>query len=226
MKKILIPLITLSMIANIYAVSSYGHDDPVYNNSNPNTGIIKQGRDVMTNNNGTNTVKKIVKKTTSNSNMMDADEMVSSPINPSTGIIKRNRGGEVKMNLASDTEHVIMPLYRGHDDPNMPVDSRNKLVSRPMCAPLEKDLSMGDSKRNGKEIAILNIQKGLIEGGYLKGTSTGYFGMNTREAIKKYQKDLGLPATGFVGKMTREKMMDACKGLPSASTTPPMPTAM
>ena len=71
-------------------------------------------------------------------------------------------------------------------------------------------ISMGDGKKNNKDVHIKNIQKMLIDKGYMTGTTTGYFGVVTREAIKQYQKDQGIPSTGTIGAMTRNNFKSAC----------------
>ncbi|MBU3668942.1 MAG: META domain-containing protein [Candidatus Taylorbacteria bacterium] len=65
-----------------------------------------------------------------------------------------------------------------------------------------KNLSVG---MRGTDVMLL--QEYLIQSGHLKsGLSTGYFGLATREALRKYQKSIGLPATGFFGSLTRAKL--------------------
>ena len=71
-------------------------------------------------------------------------------------------------------------------------------------------ISMGDGKKNNKDVHIKNIQRMLIDKGYMTGTTTGYFGVATREAIKQYQKDQGIPSTGTIGVMTRNNFKSAC----------------
>jgi hypothetical protein len=51
------------------------------------------------------------------------------------------------------------------------------------------------------EVAVL--QHKLIDQGYLTSTATGYFGKLTLRAVKDFQKNNGIPPTGFVGILTR-----------------------
>jgi len=54
---------------------------------------------------------------------------------------------------------------------------------------------------------VTELQKVLIRGGYLKkGSSNGIFGTPTLNAVKGYQKDLGLTPDGIVGVKTREML--------------------
>lgn len=59
----------------------------------------------------------------------------------------------------------------------------------------------------GTDVAAL--QSYLIANNMLTlptGTQTGYFGLATKAAVKAYQSSMGLPATGFVGMLTRAKL--------------------
>ena len=57
---------------------------------------------------------------------------------------------------------------------------------------------------SGEEVK--KLQEKLKTEGLYSGPITGYFGALTLEAVKAYQKKMGLPETGFVGSMTREKL--------------------
>lgn len=50
--------------------------------------------------------------------------------------------------------------------------------------------------------SVTNLQKMLIELGYLKTDATGYFGSATKTAVTAFQKDSGLAADGVAGKAT------------------------
>jgi hypothetical protein len=53
---------------------------------------------------------------------------------------------------------------------------------------------------------VLELQKQLKILGFFKVTPTGYFGPITRAAVIAYQRANGVPATGFVGVLTRGKL--------------------
>ena len=73
------------------------------------------------------------------------------------------------------------------------------------------NLSMGDGVRNGKAMHVRILQAQLINEGYMTGTTTGNFGALTREAVKKYQKEMGIAKpTGFFGPETKEKIKARC----------------
>lgn len=55
-------------------------------------------------------------------------------------------------------------------------------------------------------VVVQELQDFLISKGFLSGQTTGNFFSLTRNAVIAYQKSVGLPATGFVGVMTRSKI--------------------
>ncbi|MBP9757388.1 MAG: peptidoglycan-binding protein [Candidatus Pacebacteria bacterium] len=50
---------------------------------------------------------------------------------------------------------------------------------------------------------VRELQKRLIALGFLNAEPTGYYGSGTEAAVKKFQTKNGLPATGYVAKITR-----------------------
>jgi hypothetical protein len=67
---------------------------------------------------------------------------------------------------------------------------------------LTQDLYFG---RSGSQVKVL--QAYLIGQGYLSaGNDTGFFGFLTSNAVKAYQHANGIPATGYVGSLTRAKI--------------------
>lgn len=71
------------------------------------------------------------------------------------------------------------------------------------CTKFQQDLRLYDGPNNKKSEAVFELQNSLIQENYLKTQSTGFFGLLTLNALKKYQRDHGLPNTGYMGKMTR-----------------------
>lgn len=53
---------------------------------------------------------------------------------------------------------------------------------------------------------VKELQEFLIDKGFLTGQATGNFFTLTKKAVIAYQTSVDLPATGFVGPMTREKI--------------------
>ena len=59
--------------------------------------------------------------------------------------------------------------------------------------------------------SVIDLQTFLSDKGFLMlstNTSKGYFGMMTKRALIKYQKSVGLRATGYYGPLTMEAMKD------------------
>lgn len=50
---------------------------------------------------------------------------------------------------------------------------------------------------------VIELQTRLKELGYFHANITGYFGGATKAAVQRYQRDMGISATGFVGVQTR-----------------------
>ena len=66
------------------------------------------------------------------------------------------------------------------------------------CIDLQSNLHRGN-----ETTAVNKLQDFLSSKGFLSGSSTGFFGDLTIEAVKAYQRSLGLPETGMVYDFTR-----------------------
>ncbi len=87
-------------------------------------------------------------------------------------------------------------------------------------ATFTRDLSMGV---RGDDVKAL--QEILIDGGYLNiATPTTYFGALTKAAVVKWQKEQGLPATGYFGAMSRAALASAGSTGTTTGTTGTTPT--
>ncbi|MFA5000665.1 MAG: peptidoglycan-binding domain-containing protein [Candidatus Paceibacterota bacterium] len=65
--------------------------------------------------------------------------------------------------------------------------------------PLDKDLTLGDGHGNGLGANVVLLQNWLRASGYLNiPKPTGYFGPLTRSALKHWQRDNNLTATGKI----------------------------
>ena len=65
------------------------------------------------------------------------------------------------------------------------------------------DLHTGVS---GHEVSALQSQ--LKKLGYFDTNPTGYYGSITKNAVIRFQRDFGVPATGFTGPMTRSELKE------------------
>lgn len=82
----------------------------------------------------------------------------------------------------------------------MRIYDNNQLVAK--CRYIAPGLQQG---RRGDD--VLHLQRLLQEKGLLpQDSATGYFGPATLRGVIELQKQKGLPATGFVGNMTLEKL--------------------
>lgn len=71
-----------------------------------------------------------------------------------------------------------------------------------------KDLIVGSEGDQVVALQTLLIEKGFDIPSISRGVVVkGYFGIQTKNALIAYQKSIGLPAFGFFGKMTRNKIL-------------------
>ncbi len=85
------------------------------------------------------------------------------------------------------------------------------------------DLKLVKFGQDSQLYKVIELQNILSEAGYLNlGTmgATGYFGINTFKAVKKYQKANNISPTGFVGEKTRGVLRSQFCSVANATTTP------
>lgn len=70
-------------------------------------------------------------------------------------------------------------------------------------ASIDKNLKYGQRDKE-----VTELQEFLIDGGFLKGAPTTFFGLLTLKAVKAYQNEVGVSPTGYVGVLTRQKIND------------------
>lgn len=109
----------------------------------------------------------------------------------------------------------------------IPAEGGVTVVPIPIAAPV-RALAVG---ARGADVTAL--QTALEQKGFLKmprGVVKGYFGAVTRTAVAKYQKSVGLLASGVFNAVTRAKLMPPAQptiaakpNLPSTAITPPAP---
>ncbi len=73
-----------------------------------------------------------------------------------------------------------------------------------VCSKFNQSLKYTDGFWNDKNIAVLELQQALVDGGYMKEKPDGSFGSVTLRAVTLFQRKNDLLATGFVGEKTRE----------------------
>ena len=66
---------------------------------------------------------------------------------------------------------------------------------------------------------VTKVQKRLIQWGYLDGTADGRYGEDTRNAVRKFQRNNGLTADGKVGAATAAKMGVTLSGTKSSASS-------
>jgi hypothetical protein len=70
---------------------------------------------------------------------------------------------------------------------------------------IESSVSFSKSLYRGlRDGQVKSLQDLLKEAGYFNDISTGFFGVKTEAAVKKFQSDNGIDSVGLVGKKTRE----------------------
>ncbi|MBI2024225.1 peptidoglycan-binding protein [Candidatus Giovannonibacteria bacterium] len=79
---------------------------------------------------------------------------------------------------------------------------------------LQRDLYEGLSGEDVRALQRFLIQNSLLGA----GLDTSYFGPLTKAAVMEMQKRLGVPSTGYVGPMTRQRLLST--GGSSSTTTP------
>lgn len=85
------------------------------------------------------------------------------------------------------------------------------------CLKLETSLLRFGSRDANTNYEVTALQDFLISKEFLTGQTTGYFGRLTVNAVKAYQKSVGVSPTGNVGSLTRAVIFeDSCKGTSSA----------
>lgn len=101
------------------------------------------------------------------------------------------------------------------------------------CFMFTQNLKYGDGQKNinltlvkfgpeSKIYKVIELQNSLISDGYLSGNATGYFGTKTLKAIKSFQKDNNIIATGYVGIKTQGVLRSKFCNIDSINTKPPI----
>ena len=79
-------------------------------------------------------------------------------------------------------------------------------------------LQKGDTDAEDGVAYIVFLQNRLIELGFLNDEADGYYGENTLNAVKDFQKSNGLQETGIADPFTQEKLYSDASGLVAATS--------
>ncbi|MEN9604968.1 MAG: hypothetical protein RJB39_653 [Candidatus Parcubacteria bacterium] len=74
------------------------------------------------------------------------------------------------------------------------------------CMQFNNNLKYGMSSNSYPGSEVTQLQSFLGKNGFFNQAATGYFGNVTLAAVKRFQAKYGIPATGFVGMLTRAKI--------------------
>ena len=68
-------------------------------------------------------------------------------------------------------------------------------------------------RRGSKGAEVLELQKLLVETGWLEEAPDGVFGRNTEAAVMSFQSSMGLPVTGVADDLTVASLMEVLEGI-------------
>ena len=88
-------------------------------------------------------------------------------------------------------------------------------VSDSSCYQFSVNLNLGSTGKDVQALQNRLMLKDFLSSAYV----SGYFGVETKNAVMDYQKISGLPSTGFFGPLTRAKLNTECLSNPYQSTT-------
>ena len=133
--------------------------------------------------------------------------------------------------FGSGTEKAVIAFQQANDYPatgimdaniqaflytGKPKNIKGEKTSIKTLSPVE-GVSM---KKGNKGTAVTNLQKRLIELGYLKGTASGTYDSNTISAIRSFQKKNGLKSDGTATAETQKALYSEAAVSASATATP------
>jgi len=96
--------------------------------------------------------------------------------------------------------------------PDKAAAAKSAVASSASSMVYSKDLTIGST---GSEVSALQAKLGV-------SPASGYFGSITKAAVMKYQSENGVPATGFVGPLTRAKLNAGSSSSSSSSVSTPV----
>ncbi len=218
-KKILVTMMTLGFISSVLAAPA-----GMINMDDPKMPPDSMRMPVDTMRRGTNS--ETIRRAPMQRMASDTDTMMPSPIMYRIDDPKMPADGERPMpspchamppmpSMMMGADIMPMPMMASGTRPGIASDTMPMMDKHMMVGGNMPNLGMGDGNRNGKAMHVRMLQAQLIAGGYMTGTTTGNFGALTRDAVKKYQKDLGIAKpTGYAGTTTmikiKSKMKEDC----------------
>lgn len=130
--------------------------------------------------------------------------------------VKRTGGGGALMNREANTEDVSKDDEVTEDDTEELLEETPQEETEVNKVPVPDILGatsfrfLSDLSKGVENSDVIKLQERLRQEGYFTHpTNTGYFGSITFTAVQAYQRAKGLPDTGFVGPMTRERFNNA-----------------
>ena len=96
-------------------------------------------------------------------------------------------------------------------------------IGTPMCHSFTTNIRYGSDDAHSGHTDVSYLQNFLSDQGFFDRTylGSGHFGPMTMRAVQKYQSAHGVPATGFVGQLTRASINSIC-GTPTPPQTSPV----
>jgi peptidoglycan hydrolase-like protein with peptidoglycan-binding domain len=114
----------------------------------------------------------------------------------------------VGVSYASATDTTVLPVS---------IQAISADITSTSLPSISSNLSLGSVG-----IDVTTLQTSLEKAGYLtmpKGVAKGYFGLATKEALKKFQKANGLNASGYFGPLTKNVYLTKGMGVASVANS-------
>lgn len=89
------------------------------------------------------------------------------------------------------------------------------------CNPIGRDIARGAYGDDVKDLQKFLAKHPSL---YPEGIVNGFYGPHTMQAVKRWQKENGLPMTGFFGRLSREIWKGRCTPTTASSTVSIIPT--